>query len=205
VTCEAAAWLWHRRKCRALATEIGLHWTTGALATPWESIWRVDLVGCEEKYGHFRTICVEVKGSYADLAREDIERDDLPMARKMRSKWHNQDIARAHELWVAVGDIKTMHVAVADIPEHWGVILFADDNKITVGRKAIKPPAHTATSDFARECWRAMAKVQTTTRLPTFFNSRRHNPGQRLLDGGWHEERLWIRDNAQVDAFTEEK
>lgn len=199
VTCQVAAWLWHARKCRAIARECGLTWS-GDLSTPWGGHWRVDVAGCAVDGQSLKTYIVEVKGTLEDFRRERVASCDV-----RRSKWHREHFANQHELWLACGDLKTGWIAYGDVPEHWGVMVFDDKGKTTVLRKAPKAQRHGVASAEAATAMRALAEVQTAEGLPRFFNARsvqRHGqPWERLMAEGWAENRLWTRDNEQMEMF----
>lgn len=203
VTCQVAAWLWHARKCRAIARECGLTWS-GDLSTPWSGRWRVDVAGCVVSGRSLHTYVVEVKGTTEDLRRERVADAKSPVER-LRSKWHHEHFARDHDLWVACGDLKTGWIAHGDVPEHWGVMVFDDAGKATVLRKAPRPQRHELNSAPAQSALVALAEVQTAEGLPRFFNARgvqRHGqPWERLMREGWAEDRLWTRDNDQMEMF----
>lgn len=202
VTCQAAAWLWHQRECRALMREAGLSYG-GVITTAWGGHWRVDLVGLRIAEDSLRAYVIEVKGAYADLAREKIAE---PLVHA-NSKWHQEHMAKDMELWCACGDLKTGWVAVGDVPEHWGVIVFpAGDGRPEVLRKPERAARHALDSGFSVHALSAAACVQTAERMPRAFNSRRFKtpPWKRLRAEGWYEDREWTRDNEQMEIFDGE-
>lgn len=198
VTCQATAWLWHRRKARAIAREAGLA-HSGVITTPWSGKWRIDLAAAAVTSRSVRTFIVEVKGTAQDLVRERIaDVDDGPA--RWHSKWHHAHFAKDHELWIACGDLKTGWIAHGDVPEHWGVIVFDAEGKTSVLRKIEKPPAHDIDDACVRDTFMALADVQTAEQMPRAFNARRLGaPWERLVESGWAEDRFWMRDNNQME------
>jgi hypothetical protein len=199
VTCQAAAWLWSRRKCRVLAREVGLSYA-GKITTAWGGQWRVDLAGCQHAGRGVFTYLVEVKGTLADLRRERIADGNR------RDKWHRPEFGAGHELWIACGDIKTGWIAYGDVPEHWGVVVFDDQGRTTVLRKVAYEPGRFLPWDQAADQLLALCQVQTAATMPSAFNARRvadhGQPWERLLADGWaHEDRDWISDNKQMEMF----
>ncbi len=203
VTCQATAWLWHSRKCRAIAREVGLG-IGGDITTPWSGRWRIDLAAASVRSRRVHTYIVEVKGTAQDLARERIGDVDNK-ADRWHSKWHHEDFAKRNELWVACGDMKTGWLASGDVPEHWGVIVFDEQGKTTVIRKVEDAAVHDIDDAHVRSSFIALAEVQTSEQMPRAFNARnvrRHGqPWERLLNEGWAEDRFWTRDNNQQEMF----
>lgn len=209
VTCQATAWLWHSRGCRAIAREAGLS-LAGGITTPWSGRWRIDLAAASVRSRSVRTYIVEVKGTAQDLTRERIAGIES-RAGRYHSKWHHEHFARDHELWVACGDLKTGWLAHGDVPEHWGVAVFDEQGKMTVLRKAPRSIEHDIGDACVRDAFIALAEVQTSEQMPRAFNVRnvrKHGmPWERLLNEGWAEERFWTRDNkdTQMEMFHAEK
>ncbi len=185
-TAAAAWWLWSARGARSLGLEVGVNYQ-GHLTTPWHGRWRVDLVGvCRRgrnalRVTGWRVVVVEVKGTKADLAREDTA----------VFKW-TLDIPGC-ELWVACGDEATGMLATKNVPAHWGVVVFPQGGKRHVVRKpAFDEDLHPG--DFrAMDAFRAIAEVNTAQRLPTAVNVLKSRGGDkavvdRLFADGWSRQ-----------------
>ncbi len=114
VTRLAFGWLWHKRKCRAIADEIGAPGVGLGQVSASAGIYRYDLVGVARCTGveSWRFDIVEVKGTRADLRREDVGAGKWARAREP---------SREYNFWLAVSD-EIPREDYADLPLEWGVI-----------------------------------------------------------------------------------
>lgn len=115
VTAAIAAWFW-RRGSRIIVAEVGL---SGMVLLPsWGCEYRVDLVAVLGD----RTHVIEVKGTTADLAREDLG----------AGKWilNHSNLTT----WLAV-DTRVKADLYARLPAPWG-LLTVDGERVRVTRRA---------------------------------------------------------------------
>lgn len=131
-----------------MAPEVGLHPVRG-LCTPWDGKWRVDLAAGVAESVHV----IEVKGSLADLTREDLGdgKWQLDYARHGLTPW------LAHADVISPGRLQTL-------PRAWGLLSVAADGRVHVTRE----PQHTPNGNVA-SAYRALAQVLTAQALPTLF------------------------------------
>lgn len=115
VTAAIAAWFW-RRGSRLIVAEVGLSGTR--LLPPWGCEYRVDLVAVLGD----RTHVIEVKGTSADLAREDLG----------QGKWVID--YPNFTTWLAV-DTRVKDDLYARLPARWG-LLTVDGASVRVARRA---------------------------------------------------------------------
>ncbi len=130
-TALALAWLWHARDHRALALETGVR--GDHLVKPMDGTWRVDAIGATVKQvrrpgGIYEELCavdvVEVKGTRADLKRENLE----------AGKWTS--MTTDFTCWLLVS-ADCRDADLASLPERWGVLRANDAaTGVTVVRKA---------------------------------------------------------------------
>lgn len=173
-------WLW-RRGARALATEVGLHPLHG-LCTPWDGRWRVDLAAGLVA-DHVESVhVVEVKGSLADLAREDLGAGKwvLDYGRHGLNPWF------AHADTIGPGHLQAL-------PRAWGLLSVSADGHVRVSRDpehVVDTAAH-APGDNVTIAYRALAQVLTAQALPTLFGVTAHRALELMAEHGVH--RPWRR------------
>jgi hypothetical protein len=107
VTSATAAWFW-RRGSRIVVAEVGLTRQGACLEPPWGSVYRVDLVASLGAKTHV----IEVKGTQADLNRENLSEGKwvLPYPNLV--------------VWLAVDDGMT----VPRLDEKWGILRVKEES-----------------------------------------------------------------------------
>lgn len=123
VTRAVAVWYWSRG-CRLVVPEVGLR---QRLMRPWGSPWRVDLVAAFKRQTHV----IEVKGTRADLVREDLT----------AGKWTAPHPGLC--LWLALSHEIRLH---QNLSGDWGIIRVRNQ-RVTVERQ---PAFLGEDSDYAR-------------------------------------------------------
>lgn len=164
VTALVATWLW-RQGSRAMAREVGLCPVQG-LVTPWRGRWRVDLGAVSVDGDRESVHVVEVKGTDADLAREDL----------VSGKWQMDFSARHLHPWLAVDH--RMRVPEM-LPAAWGVLVVGYDS-VTVRRR---PPD--VSTKFKQTPQLALAEVVTAQRLPTIMGLSGAGAAAAMLQAGF--------------------
>ena len=177
VTRALMAWLWGQG-CRLLAPEVGLHPGRG-LCTPWQGLWRVDMAAVWDRHTHL----FEVKGTRADLARENLQ----------QGKWVIDWRPRGLASWLVV-DVHVLPL-VTQPPAGWGLLVVSDAHT-RVDREADKGADDV---HFAEHC-QALGTVLCLQSLPKLMGLDR---AQRLvaLDGHERPWRLWT---AEASAWRED-
>lgn len=156
VTCAVASWLWGLGS-RCLVTEVGLSPNRG-LGTPWQGRWRVDLAAVVPVYdGHYeRFDVIEVKGSAADLRREDLG----------KGKWQICYQALGLTPWLAVADT-VPEKDYDQLPGDWG-LLTVKGTRVIVTRRPRDEIKHNVlsptTTSFAVH--RALSQTQCLQTMP---------------------------------------
>ncbi len=161
-TALALAWLWHARGHRAIACETGV--CGDYLHKPMDGTWRVDAIGATVKRvrrrgGIYEELCavdvVEVKGTRADLRRENLE----------AGKW----VAMATDFtcWLLVS-ADCRDVDLASLPERWGVLRANDAaTGVTVVRRADDRRRSLSTRElFALACTSVSGHLPNTGMMP---------------------------------------
>lgn len=147
VTSALVCWLWDQG-ARIIVPEVGLT-ATGQLRPPWGQRWRVDVVAVVGS----RVWLMEVKGTKADLVREDYASGKwvLPLSPNLRP-------------WLVVDSKITQDPLPA-----WGLMSVAND-KLTVVRKS--PDDGVARTDDDG-VFRTLAQILTLQSLPTMMGRDR--------------------------------
>jgi hypothetical protein len=181
VTLAVSHWLW-RRGARALALEVGLHPLQG-LCTPWDGRWRVDLAAGLVA-DHIESVhVVEVKGSLADLAREDLGSGKwvLDFPRLGLNPW------LAHADTIGPGHLQTL-------PRAWGLLSVAADGRVRVTRDpehVVDGSVH-APGDNVTGAYRALAQVLTAQAMPTLYGVKAEAALEMMTEAGIHRPwRAW--------------
>lgn len=148
-----------------MATEVGL---TQTLGTPWQRRWRVDLAAIVGR----NTYVIEVKGTPADLVREDLT----------TGKWTHPHPGLC--LWLAL-DAK---VAIPKISENWGIIR-VQGARVEVVRS---PPL--VVDDRRETSLEAIGSCLCLQSLPTMMGLSRAARASKLASGHLRPWRHWIKD-----------
>lgn len=180
VTIAVSHWLW-RRGARALVPEVGLHALRG-LCTPWDGRWRVDLAASLVS-DHVESVhVIEIKGTLADLAREDLG----------SGKWAIDYPRLGLNPWLAHADtIGPGHLTA--LPRSWGLLSVSADGRVRETRSpanVVDTSVH-APDDNVTNAYRAMAQVLTAQAMPTLFNLRPESALEALAERGI--DRPWRR------------
>jgi hypothetical protein len=173
VTIAVSHWLW-RRGARALAPEVGLHALHG-LCTPWDGRWRVDLAATLVS-DHVESVhVIEVKGTLADLAREDLT----------AGKWAVDFPRLGLNPWLAHADtIGPGHLTT--LPRAWGLLSVSADGRV----RETRAPQHVVDTsvhepdDNVTRAYRALSQVLTAQALPTLFGLRPESALEMLAERG---------------------
>jgi hypothetical protein len=170
-----------------MALEVGLHPLRG-LTTPANGRYRVDVAAalvddCDESLH-----VIEVKGSVADLVREDLG----------AGKWALPYARMGLNPWLAVADtIGEAHWR--QLSGDWGVLQARGE-----GVRVLRRPSQSVTfdvnqpSDEVTFAYRALAQVQTLQRLPTMAGLSPSQTLRALERGDWH--RPWGQWSAPTSA-----
>ena len=154
-----------------MAPEVGI---TGVLGTPWQRRWRVDLAAVLGP----KTYVIEVKGTQADLAREDLD----------TGKWvHNHP---GLCLWLAL-DAK---IRAPKISENWGIIS-VEGARIQVVRR---PPL--IDDDRRETSLEAIGSSLCLQSLPQMMGLSRAAQASQLANGHLRPWRHWIKDTLLDDV-----
>ena len=164
VTAAAAVWLWGQGS-RIIVAEVGLTRGGKRLVEPWGARYRVDLASNLGSKTHIN----EVKGTRADLVREDLA----------DGKW----ILPYHDLcpWLAIDGA----MSVPEIDEKWG-ILQVHGHRVRVVRKARE-----VDDDHRVENLRVLASVLCMQSLPTMMGLSHAGQMAALETDGF--DRPWRR------------
>jgi hypothetical protein len=109
LTILACSWLFMKRRCRALAAEVGLSGLASSLHVSGQ--WRADVVGIARIGNQYRIDVVEVKGARADARREDMT----------QGKWELLPQGKRLNGWLLIAeDVRPEDYA--GLPPHWGVL-----------------------------------------------------------------------------------
>lgn len=167
VTCAVAAWLW-RRGSRIIAAEVGLTRQSTYLERPWASWYRVDLASSIGPQTHV----IEVKGTRADLAREDLT------AGKWVLPYPNLVV------WLALGFDQKV-----ELDERWGILRIRDQ------RVEIVRPAREVDDGHRDRHLEVLASVLCMHGLPTMMGLTHAGQLAALeTDGFSRPWRGWIRE-----------
>ncbi len=126
LTILAFSWLFMRRRCRAMADEVGLGGLANHLAPFGSSHWRADVAGIARIGNQYRIDVVEVKGSRADARRENMS----------EGKWELLPQGGRLNGWLLVTEDMRPE-DYAGLPSQWGVLQATANN--TVIRTIRKP------------------------------------------------------------------
>jgi len=129
------------------------------LTTPWSGRWRVDVVGMVKASGQMWPWLIEVKGTSADLRREDMT----------MGKW--QLDYSGHGIWPWVSVARGMDFS--QVPGSWGILTTSLDGLET---RITRRPETPEGQPNLLQCYLALASVQTTYNLPSMYgrHSRRY-------------------------------
>lgn len=184
VTCAVAAWLW-RQGARTIVAEVGLHATRG-LSRPWHGRWRVDIAAAVAREGVETLHVIEVKGSAADIAREDLG----------TGKWVLDFARLGVNPWLAVADtVAPAHWQA--LPAAWGVMQVSGDRRVRLIREPADKVDHSVwqPNDNVTHAYRALAEVLTAQSLPSMMGRSHAQLVAALDDAGWQRPwRQWSPD-----------
>jgi hypothetical protein len=191
VTRLAFGWLWHKRKCRVIADEIGGPYRGHGLLKPMDGGYRYDLAGAARMPGTvepWRFDVVEVKGTPADARREDMS----------QGKWAEAARGeRPFNYWLIVDDV-VKAVDYEGLPDVWGVVR-CRDHSVIVERKPAGGGDIRLGHDHAARALFALAYRTTTAGLP--FMGKSPLDAARLMVA--EEERL-MKEFANVQGQVQE-
>ena len=174
VTCSVAAWLW-RERSRVLAQEVGLGRGRPRLCAPWGAAYRVDLAAVVSH----KTYVVEVKGTRADIVREDLG----------AGKWTMAYADHGLMPWLAF-DARIDPRLYSQLPETWG-LLRVDAQRVKVLRR---PPR--VYDDNLVESLTAIASVACMQTLPMMMGKNHSEQLAALERGGFARPwRHWLEDD----------
>lgn len=183
VTAATASWLWAQGS-RAIAPEVGLHAVRG-LCAPWDGRWRVDLVAATPRHGARERIdVIEVKGSSADLRREDLD----------AGKWMLRYDRMGLTPWLAVSS-RVDRDLWSGLNPLWGVVS-CDGFNAKVARQPEAPIWHSIhdSNDDVTAALRAMAVVMCAHAVPTLMGlslAKRAAAMESAVTRPW---RRWLPD-----------
>ena len=168
VTSATAAWLW-RLGSRIIAAEVGLTRAGSFLERPWGSWYRVDLAAIVGQQTHV----IEVKGTRADLVREDLG----------QGKWQ---LSYPHLVpWLAVDAT----VDMPELDERWGLL------KVVGHRVNVVRPAREVDDPHRERHLQVLASVLCMQSLPKMMGLTHAGQLAALeTDGFSRPWRRWIRE-----------
>lgn len=172
VTCACAAWLW-RRGSRLIAPEVGLTRSGGFLEKPWGSFYRVDLAASLGNQTHV----IEVKGTKADLVREDLG----------QGKWR---LFYPHlTVWLALGfDYEP------ELDERWGILRVRDQSV-----KVVRPAREVEDRERERHL-EVLGSVLCMQGMPTMMGLTQAGQLAALETEGYSRPwRKWIQEPELFD------
>jgi hypothetical protein len=192
VTRLAFGWLWHKRKCRVIADEIGAPYHGHGLLKPMDGGYRYDLAGAARMGGTvepWRFDVVEVKGTSADARREDMG----------KGKWMQAALGeRPFNYWLIVDEL----VKAEDyegLPPVWGVVR-CRNHAVVLERKPAGGGDIRVDHERAARALFALAYRTTTSGLP--FMGKSPLDAARLMVA--EEERLKREEQTHVEGQVQE-
>ena len=167
VTAAAAAWLWDLGS-RIIAAEVGLTRGSLRLVEPWGAWYRVDLAAILGSATHI----IEVKGTRADIAREDLGAGKWALPYNDLRPWLAFDAKITADLYQALDG-------------RWGLM------RVTDHRIKILRQPHTAHDDQCQKNTEVLASVLCMQSLPTMMGLSRAGKMAALETDGF--DRPWRR------------
>ena len=191
VTRLAFGWLWHKRKCRVIADEVGGPYHGHGLMKPIDGGYRYDLAGAARMSGlvePWRFDVVEVKGTPADARRENMAAGKWAEAAKGE---------RPFNYWLIVDDLVKAE-DYEELPEVWGVVR-CRSHSVVLERKPAGGGDIRVDHERAARSLYALAYRTTTSSLPFMGKS----PMDAAMNMVAEEERL-LKELAHVEGQVQE-
>ena len=178
VTCACAAWLW-RQGSRIIASEVGLTRGSLRLIEPWGAWYRVDLAASLGSATHI----IEVKGTRADIAREDLGAGKWALAYDNLTPWLAFDDKITPDLYQS-------------LDERWGLMRVKDQRV-----KVLRRP-HRVHDDQRQKNLEVLASVLCMQSLPKMMGLTHAGQLAALETDGF--SRPWRRWVPEPRLFEED-